>query len=114
MLATLGDAGSNLRHKAIEKGDDAALKALFDAMDTNTDGRLTWAEWSRYVGARRNVNANKLFAKLDTAQTGKIEAKQFISAVQEDKQILALFDLNGCSSRNLLATLDANGDGVRA
>lgn len=111
LIATLGDAGSNIRHKALLKGDGDALKALFTAMDTNEDGMLSWAEWSKYVGARRNVVVSKLFARMDTEEVGAVDAAAFVEAVKADAVLMKLFDLNGCSATTLIAMMDANGDG---
>lgn len=112
MIATLGDIGSNIRHKALAKGDDEALRALFASMDTNSDGALTWAEWSKYVGTRRGAITKKLFDKLDTAGKGSVEAAAFLKALQEDEQLYRLYDLGRSSAKMLVSRLDANGDGM--
>ena len=81
-------------------------------MDADSDGTLTWAEWSKYVGTRRGALTNKLFAKLDTSKKGSVEASAFIKALEADMSLRALYDMNNCSSKTLLAKLDASGDGI--
>ena len=112
MIATLGDIGSNIRHKALAKGDDEALKALFASMDTNSDGALTWAEWSKYMGTRRGAITKKLFDKLDKEGKGSVETAALLKALQDDEQLYKLYDLGRSSAKMLVSKLDANGDGV--
>lgn len=112
LMATLADGGSNIRNKALLKGDADALTEVFKAMDTNSDGDLTWAEWSKYVGARRNCVANKMFERLDTNAVGSVPVEKVVAAIKAEPTILELYNLNGCSAEKLVAEMDANGDGV--
>lgn len=111
IFAMLGEAGSNVRRKAILKGDEEALRALFTAMDTNSDGMLSWTEWSKYVGARRNVVVSKLFTKLDTDGNGEVNATVFGNAIKSDAVLYKMFDMNGCDAKTVISMMDANGDG---
>ena len=112
LIATLGDAGSNVKHKALLKGEEQALKDVFKAMDNDSDGELTWAEWSKYVGARRNVLTAKMFKSLDADGKGSVPNEKFIAALQAEPIMLDLYNLNGCSAEKLIKQMDANGDGM--
>lgn len=111
LMAALGDGGSNIKHKALLKGDAEALAAVFKAMDTNSDGELTWGEWCKYVGARRNVLTGKLFKSLDSEGVGSVANEKFAAAIKAEPIMLDLYNLNGCSAEGLVAKMDANGDG---
>lgn len=111
LLATLGDIGSNRRHKALAAGEEEALRELFASMDTSNDGTLSWAEWSKYVGTRRSAITNKLFARLDAAGEGVVDAAAFVAAFEENAQLRLLHDLGRGSATMLLGMVDANGDG---
>ena len=111
LLSYLADKEDDGQHEALAIGNDAALRELFAAMDTDSDGDLTWQEWSRYVGTRRSVLAKKLFSQLDVEKKGLVPVAIFKEALDLNPTFLSLYNLNGCSTKTLMDQLDANGDG---
>lgn len=111
LLATLGDIGSNRRHKALAAGEENALRELFASMDTSNDGTLSWAEWSKYVGTRRSAITNKLFARLDATGEGVVDAAAFVASFEQNAKLRMLHDCGRGSATMLLGMVDTNGDG---
>jgi EF hand len=78
---------------------------LMHKMDTNGDGMVSKAEWLAYQ--------EKVFAMLDKNKTGKLDAKQFISA---DGGELASFATGGYArglrTPEMMHKIDADGDGT--
>jgi hypothetical protein len=78
---------------------------LMHKMDTNGDGMVSKAEWLAYQ--------EKIFAMLDKNKTGKLDAKQFISA---DGGELASFATGGYArglrTAEMMHKIDADGDGT--
>ena len=99
------------------------LRALVSEIDTDSDGVITWSEWSRFVGKRLISLAAKLFARCvakkspqSSEPTGvkkesAVPAAEFAAQLKRDTRLLQLFNLSGSSTRALVDRLDANGDG---
>jgi hypothetical protein len=105
LITTLGNDGGGWfgNSSNLSAGDETALQALFKAMDTDSDGELTWAEWNAYVSKKRTSIVATLFAKLDPQKTGAVDAPAFVEALKSDSKTLALYNLCDCTSEALIA-----------
>lgn len=78
--------------------------ALMHKMDTDHDGMVSRAEWLAFQ--------EKVFAKLDKDQTGRIDAKEFVNA--NNKEIVSFATggyAHGLMTNEMLKKIDADGDG---
>jgi EF-hand domain pair/EF hand len=77
---------------------------LMHKMDTNGDGMVSKGEWLAYQ--------EKVFAMLDKNKTGKLDAKQFVSADGGDLVSFATGGYaRGLRTTEMMHKIDADGDG---
>jgi len=116
-----GDAEKG-EEKPLERGRGEAMQKLFKQIDANGDGEITWAEWSRWVAMRRSQLARSVYdevkaeveaggASTAPGDPSGVPANLFVAALVSKPLLMQLFNVNG-SSKSIIGTLDANGDGV--
>jgi hypothetical protein len=78
---------------------------LMHKMDTDSDGMVSKGEWLAFQ--------EKTFAMLDKGKTGKVDAKQFISADGGDMVSIATGGYaRGLRTKAMMHKIDTDGDGT--
>lgn len=91
---------------------EAEIEALFKEMDTNGNGELEWAEWTRYEGKQRIHLLQSIFKSVDPQKgRGTVAVDELVSALSSRPMMLEILDLNGGSGATVLERLAAKADG---